>query len=85
MKLCDYRSGQGTYQNPYKNLSERKKNCGKAGRKIKLQTNHFGMSAPDRTIFRYEVAFKLPWKRDIRKKDQPILINAVEALKAKLV
>ena len=55
------------------------------GRKIKLQTNHFSMELKERNIFRYDVDFKLPWKREIRKKDEPILIRAIEAMKKKQV
>ena len=72
-------------QNPYKTIQERKANVGTAGRKIKLVTNHFGMKIGDKPIFRYTVEFKMPWKRDIRRKDEPILIRAVEKMKAQKV
>ena len=85
MESHSQRSGKGSFQNPFPSIQERKANVGTAGRRIKLQTNHFGMKISDKPIFRYSVDFKMPWKRDIRRKDEPILIRAVEAMKAQKV
>ena len=80
-KLIWDKSGKGSFQNPYKDVNERKSHCGKAGRKVKIKTNHFSMDLKERHIFRYDVDFRMPWKRDIRRKDEPILIRAIEAMK----
>ena len=80
-KLTWDKSGKGSFQNPYKDVNERKSHCGKAGRKVKIKTNHFSMNLKERYIFRYDVDFRMPWKRDIRRKDEPILIRAIEAMK----
>ena len=76
------KSGKGSFENPYKDVNERKKHRGTAGRKVKIKTNHFSVDLKDRNIFRYDVDFKMPWKREIRRKDEPILIRAIEAMKA---
>ena len=76
------KSGKGSFENPYKDVNERKKHRGTAGRKVKIKTNHFSVDLKERNIFRYDVDFKMPWKREIRRKDEPILIRAIEAMKA---
>ena len=48
------RGGLGSFDNPYKSKDERMKNVGKAGKPIKLLTNHFDLNLKLSSIFRYK-------------------------------
>ena len=72
---------RGSFDNPYKNIDERRANVGKAGRQIRLVTNHFDMTLAGKSgsIHRYDVEMSLPqWKRPPKKSDMNILIRAFE-------
>lgn len=76
------KSGKGSYANPYRSLEEKKKlHTGTKGRRIKILANHFDMKVKCEYIYRYDVKFKLPWKRPVSKRDKPILYRAIEEMK----
>ena len=53
---------------------------GKAGRPIKLFTNHFNMEVKQSNVYIYEIILKFPWK-NIRKRDKPLHYRCVEEIK----
>ena len=53
---------------------------GKAGRPIKLFTNHFNMEIKKSCVHIYEINLKFPWK-NIRKRDKPLHYRCVEQIK----
>ena len=88
MSLTDFsfRSGKGSYSNPYKSADEKRKfHTGTKGRRITVLANHFPMEVKQKTVFRYDVKFTFPWtaKRPLGKKDRPLCFRAIEELKKK--
>ena len=79
-----FRSCPGTVQNPYPDFETRKKNVGKAGRKIQLLTNHFDVALKLDIVHIYEIKFVFPWK-NIRKKDKPLHYRCFEEVKKKVI
>ncbi len=57
------------------------KKLGTAGNKIALRTNHFPMKLSVNEVWHYDVKFQLPFKRDVRNSDKPMLFRALEELK----
>ena len=79
-----FRSGIGSFNNPYKNAEEKRKyHTGTKGRRVKILANHFPMSVKSESVFRYDVKFNLPWKRPVGKRDRPLLLRAIEEVKKK--
>ena len=77
-----FRSGIGSFNNPYKNADEKKKlHTGTKGRRVKVLANHFPMRLQLESVFRYDVKFNLPWKRPVGKRDRPLLLRAIEEVK----
>ena len=56
---------------------------GKCGRMIKVEVNFLPMkiNIPGGTVYHYDIDFKFPWKREVRKSDRPFLIKVLEEFK----
>jgi len=74
------KSKTGSFDQPFANFEERKKNVGKAGTQVMLYTNHFNLQVEKlETIFQYDVVFTIEGrKREIARKDYPLLYRAFE-------
>ena len=61
------------------------KKVGNSGRKIPLRANHFPMqiNVPGGVIYHYDVNFILPDKKEVKKSDRKLLLEAIERLKQK--
>ena len=66
-------------------VSHRDQKVGKLGRKINLRANHFQMSinVPDGVMYHYDVNFKFSDKKEVKKTDRKILLEAIQRLEEK--
>ena len=66
-------------------VSSVEKKVGNSGRKISLRANHFPMqiNVPGGVIYHYDVNFILPDKKEVKKSDRKLLLEAIERLKRK--
>ena len=66
-------------------VSSVEKKVGNSGRKIPLRANHFPMqiNVPGGVIYHYDVNFILPDKKEVKKSDRKLLLEAIERLKRK--
>ena len=66
-------------------VSSVEKKVGNSGRKIPLRANHFPMqiNVPGGVIYHYDVNFILPDKKEVKKSDRKLLLEAIERLKQK--
>ena len=66
-------------------VSNVEKKVGNSGRKIPLMANHFPMqiNVPGGVIYHYDVNFIFPDKKEVKKSERELLLEAIERLKRK--
>nr|XP_040574527.1 LOW QUALITY PROTEIN: protein argonaute-2-like [Lepeophtheirus salmonis] len=62
-------------------IKEKMTKLGTLGRKIKVRANHYELKLQVPEVHQYQVSYKLPWKRDLRKTDSPLLFDVIEKTK----
>ncbi|CAB4068993.1 ELF2C [Lepeophtheirus salmonis] len=65
-------------------IKEKMTKLGTLGRKIKVRANHYELKLQVPEVHQYQVSYKLPWKRDLRKTDSPLLFDVIEKTKREI-
>ena len=72
------------YQPPRaENQKQRQALSGKEGKRIKVFVNHYPLEIKCGDVYHYDVAYKFPFKKQLRKSDKPLCLRAVEKFKVK--
>jgi len=66
-----------------KSSAEKQQKCGKLGKPIQIQANHFPLDIkiPNGDIYHYDVTFILPNKAEVKKSHKSLLIKVIEKVK----